>query len=455
MEMYQNPRPINDYLNKTFVCSCGKMHKAPLRDVCIRRNALEELPGFMWRLGFGKNLFLITDSITYRVAGRQCAEVLKRAAIPYKIVQLQNTGFDEATLGELLMEVPDDCDLLVAVGSGSINDITKLIGCKTGRPCITVATAPSMDGFASGVAAVHANQIKVTLEAQTPLAIIGDTEILKDAPYQMIAAGLGDLLGKVTCLCDWKLSQIINGEHFCEPCESLIASCVDHVLEHADAAKDRDPEIIGSIMEGLVLAGVTMSLYGNSRPASGCEHHISHFWEMLFAQRGRRPVFHGTQVGVGTVLILRMIEKLRCITVDFKTARANALSYDADIWRREIQAVYGPAASGIIELEASAKKNETDGRLRRIDNIEKNWEQISETLHALPSSSEIERILNSLGSPCLPFEIGVDAGLMKRTFLYCKEVRARYTLLQMVWDLGLLDRLSDEVIQDIYPKGMF
>lgn len=448
MELYREPHPLSDYLNRNFSCDCGKEHYAALRAVSIRKGALEDLPALIQIMGF-HSLYLISDPITHGIAGQKCVEILKNAGIKHKIVQLQHMGFDEATVGELLVKMPQDCDLCVAVGTGSINDMTRFFSYEVGRPFITVATAAPMDGFASSIAAIQVNNLKTTFDAQTPIAIIGDTDILKGAPYRMIAAGLGDLLGKFTCLCDWKLSKIINQEHYCHRIVELVESCVQNVLISADKAKDRDPEVLGHIMEGLVLAGVAMSLNGNSRPASGCEHHMSHYWEMMFEQAGKRPVPHGTQVGVGTVLVLKLVEKLLENSMDFEAARAAARAYDQTTWELEIRDAYGPAAEGVIELEKTAKKNDIAGRLARIDTIEANWDKICELLSNLPSSEEVMEILRSLDSPCLPAEIGVDGTLLRRTFLYCKEVRNRYTILQMIWDLGLLDTLADEVIMEL------
>jgi len=366
-----------------------------------------------------------------------------------KVIVLNRTGFDEATLGELLINMPDDCDLCVAVGTGAINDMTRYFSFRMHRPFFTVATAAPMDGFASALAVLNINNLKTSIDAQTPTAIIGDTEILKGAPYRMIAAGLGDLLGKFTCIADWKLAKVINGEHYCDKVVELVEQCVADVLRDADKAKDRDPKVLGDIMEGLVLTGVAMSLYGNSRPASGCEHHMSHYWEMMFEQAGKRPVPHGTQVGVGTVLMLKLVEALRARTVDFEAARAAALGYDQAAWEENIRAAYGPAAQGVIDMEVKAKKNETSARLARIDSMERNWAEITALLEALPASETVAGLLKSLDSPCTPAAIDVDAEMLKNTFLYCKEVRARYTILQMVWDLGLLDQLSDEVIASL------
>lgn len=449
MELYETPHALGDYLDTHFTCSCGKEHYAPLKAVCIGKGALVELPKLAKQMGF-HSLFLICDSITYDIAGKACMELLSAANIKAAIQKLAHTGFDEATVGELLIYMPEDCDLVVAVGTGAINDMTRFFSYRTKRPFFTVATAAPMDGFASSIAALNVNNLKTTFDAQTPTAIIGDTDILKNAPYRMIAAGLGDLLGKFTCLCDWKLARLITGEHYCERIVELVERCVQDVLKDAGKAKDRDPVVLGKIMEGLVLTGVAMSLYGNSRPASGCEHHMSHYWEMMFEQAGQKPVPHGTQVGVGTVLVLKLVEALKAADVDFDAARAAARAYDVQAWEAHIRAAYGPAADGVIAMEAKAQKNETQARLIRIDAMEAHWDEIRELLDALPASSEVMELLRSLDSPCLPGQIGVDQAMLKNTLLYGKEVRTRYTILQMLWDLDILELLSDQIISDLF-----
>ncbi|MBQ8851362.1 MAG: sn-glycerol-1-phosphate dehydrogenase [Oscillibacter sp.] len=448
MKMYETPHALGDYLDTRFTCDCGHEHYASLKYVSVRKDALEDLPVFAKELGF-KSQYLISDKITYDIAGKRCMEILAAAGVKAHIVTLVHTGFDEATVGEILINMPDDCDVVVAVGTGAINDMTRYFSWRMHRPFFTVATAAPMDGFASSLAVLNINNLKTSIEAQTPTAIIGDTEILKGAPYRMIAAGLGDLLGKSTCLCDWKLAKVINGEHYCENIVELVEKCVDDVLKVADKAKDRDPKVLGDIMEGLVLTGVAMSLYGNSRPASGCEHHMSHYWEMMFEQAGKRPVPHGTQVGVGTVLILKLVEALRATDVDFEAARAAARAYDQAAWEENIRKAYGPAAQGVIDMEAKAQKNEINAHLQRIDAMEKNWAEITALLEALPASETVMELLKSLGASYLPEQIEVDGEMLRNTFLYCKEVRARYTILQMVWDLGLLDTLSEQVMKEL------
>ncbi len=448
MEMPDRPEPLQAYLNRRFVCNCGREHYAPLRAVSIRKSALEDLPLYARIMGF-QSLFLVSDPITYEIAGRAAMGVLRDAGINAKIQVLSHIAFDEGTVGELLIHMPKNCDLVVAVGTGAINDMTRFFSYRVQRPFFTIATAAPMDGFASSISALNVNHLKTTFETQTPTAIIGDTEILKNAPYPMIAAGLGDLLGKFTCLCDWKMARLINGEHYCDRIVRLVESNVQSVMNHSDRARDREPEVLGSIMEGLVLTGVAMSLYGNSRPASGCEHHMSHYWEMMFEQSGRRPIPHGTQVGVATVLILKLAEALQTARVDFAAARRAASAYDPQKWAEDIRRAYGPATEGIIAMEAEAQKNAPAARLARIDTMESKWDEILALLEELPSSAIVTERLRSLQSACLPNEIGVDSAMLKNTFLYCKEVRSRYTFLQMLWDLDLLAPLSESVIEGL------
>ena len=225
MEMPKEPRELNAYLNQHFVCGCGREHYASLRAVRVGQGALNDLPALVKLMGF-QSLYLISDGITCEIAGKRCRELLEQAGIRARLVTLTHVGFDEATVGELLINLPDECDLMVAVGTGAINDMTRYFSFRMHRPFFTAATAAPMDGFASSLAVLNINHLKTSVDAQPPTAIIGDTEILKQAPYPMIAAGLGDLLGKATCLCDWKLARIICGEHYCENIAELVEASV-------------------------------------------------------------------------------------------------------------------------------------------------------------------------------------------------------------------------------------
>ncbi len=166
-----------------------------------------------------------------------------------------------------------NADLIVGVGSGTINDLCKFISFKLGLDYIIYATAPSMDGFVSIGSALMLNHVKTTVDCHGPIAVIGDPEILAAAPMRLISAGLCDTLGKYTCLLDWKLSHLICGEYYCAEVVGMVEEALRAVSNQIDRIPDRDPAAIKAVMEALVLTGIAMSYVGNSRPASGCEHH--------------------------------------------------------------------------------------------------------------------------------------------------------------------------------------
>ena len=248
MKMYAQPHGLNDYLDRTFTCDCGREHSAPLRTFRVGPGAVNQLPQLVKEMGF-RSLFLVSDPITYQVAGETCMKLLQEAGIQAEMDCLSHLGFDEATLGDMMVRMPADCDLMVAVGSGTVSDAVRYFSFRMGRPMFIVATAPSMDGYASSGAPMHINHLKTTLEAHTPMAIIGDTDFLRNAPYHMIAAGLGDLLGKFTCLCDWKLSRLINGEYFCDFVYELTMDTVKTLQPLAPKLLRRDEQAVGELME--------------------------------------------------------------------------------------------------------------------------------------------------------------------------------------------------------------
>ena len=445
MDMYREPQPVEAYLDRELVCGCGRTHYVPIRGVEIGPGALESLPDYVRRFAY-RRPFLLCDPVTWRVAGERCESLLRAAGIDCASHTLAHLGYDEATLGEITLRLPPDADLMIGVGTGSITDMTRYASFKLGRPCFTVATGAPMDGFAASIGILNVNGLKCTLPAHCSEVILGDTDILRTAPYRMTVAGFGDLIGKLNCLNDWELGRLVNDEHVCPHIAALVRGCVEDILQKAPRIRERDPEALGDVMRGLVLSGAAISLYGSSRPASGAEHHMSHYWEVVNEQRGTPGAMHGEQVAVGTVLSLLLAEELRRVgTPDFEAARAFARAYDEAAWEREIRRAYGGAAGEVLALEKTARKNAVPERLQRLDRIKARWEAIRAQLGTLPAAAPLAALLREIGCPCTPEEIGLDAAVLRDTFLYAKDTRARYTLLQLVYDLGLAEELGERV----------
>ena len=423
-------------------CACGRTHQTALEVVELARGALARLPDVVTRLG-ARKVFLLADVHTARAAGEKALTLLREAGVEAVAFTFPDEDLvpDERALGAALMAYDRTCDLIVGVGSGTLNDISRFLSLQVGKPYLIVATAPSMDGYASTVAPLITASLKTTYEAHVPRAIVADLDVMADAPQEMVAAGFGDILGKVTCLCDWELAALITGEYYCPQVAAIMRLALRRVMACAPGLARREPDAMRALMEALVLAGIAMSYVGNSRPASGCEHHLSHFWEMRFLFEGRRPVLHGTKVGIGTVAALRLHAFLREERIDFDAAMAEAVPSAAQ-WEAGIRAAYRQAADGVIALERSSGKNARAARDQRLAAMRAAWPQISALLAELPAPEEMAALLRAVGGSAAPHEVGLDAETVRQSVLYAKELRNRYSLLQMLWDLGLLERYA-------------
>ena len=452
MKMYETSQSVEKYLNVPLECSCGRTHFAPIKAVKIGKGALNSLPGYVRDFGYHKP-YILCDKITYQVAGQRCQQLLEEAGFAPTVLIIKHLGFDEATLGEIVINKPDDCDLMIGVGTGSITDMLRYSSFKLGLPCFTVCTGAPMDGFSASVGIMNVDNLKATMPAHSTEVIIGDTDVLAGAPYRMTIAGFADLIGKLSALTDWRLAVIANGDHYCKQMDTLVSDYVNEIMGKAGELKNRDPQAIGDVMNALLLTGAVISLYGNSRPISGAEHHMSHYWEVLGDQQGRSFAMHGEQVAVGTVLALMVEQMLGGMPIDFDAARQKARLYDPEAWKAEIHRAYGNAAGAIIQLEETADKNGCAGRLERIDRIQARWPEIKALLDKAYPWEKLRELLKDLGCPCDPKDIGITPEVLKDTFLYCKETRDRYTVYQLAWDLGVMEELADRIIKKLQTMG--
>ena len=303
-------RPISQWAGMEYSCACGKSHKVDIQAIRVGSGVIQELPGILRDLG-ASHIFLVADNYTYEAAGRQVEQLLGQAGLAYhkRVFQTETPLVpNEYALGSVLAAMTSQDDMLLAVGSGTLNDVTKYVSARTGVPYVIAATAPSMDGYASTVAPTILDGFKTTLPAVYPAAIVADVDILKDAPMPMLTAGFGDIIGKFTSLADWRLSHQLNGEYYCPEVAGVIKAAVETCAANAKALAQREPQAIQAVTEALILSGLAMGMVGVSRPASGAEHQMAHYWEMDALRRGEEHPLHGNAVGVGTVLAASLYE---------------------------------------------------------------------------------------------------------------------------------------------------
>lgn len=426
-----------------FDCPCGRRHATGLGEFCLGKGALAQLPRVLRKLHV-RRPFVVSDAHTDPAAGQRTRALLKEAGIPHSFFvfppQPHALEPDERAVGALAMAFDPACDGLLAVGSGVINDCCKVLAHSLGRPSLAVATAPSMDGYASDNASMIQNRVKVSLYNACPAAIVADTAILGAAPEIMLKAGLGDMLAKYVSLCEWRISHVVTGEYFCPQVAGLVRRALGRVRENAPGLLRREDGAVESVLEGLTLSGVAMSFAGISRPASGLEHYFSHLWEMKALQGLLPPSLHGIQVGVGTCLTLGLYERIRQLKPSRAKAQAAMAAFSQAGWERDMHALFGEAARELIDQEKREGKNDPAKRAQRLERLLTHWDDILRIIQEeLPRAGELIPLMESLGLPTRPEHIGLTRRDAVEAFLGSRSIRDKYLTSSMLWDLGELE----------------
>ena len=426
-------------------CKCGKDHIFTSR-VIVKEGALQELPGLLAQYG-AKKVFLIADKNTYAAAGKTAREIIEGS------VQVLSCVFNEAALepdersvGRAIMYYESDCDVVIGVGSGVINDISKIVANVAGKPYIIVGTAPSMDGYASATSSMTRDGLKISLNSKCADVIVGDLDVLCNAPAKMMASGLGDMLAKYVSICEWRIANLITGEYYCEDIAQLVREALKKCADNAEGLLKRDKEAVKAVFEGLVIGGVAMAYAGVSRPASGVEHYFSHVWDMRGVEFGTQVELHGIQCAMATYQAIKLYEIVKTQTPDYEKAASYVNAFDQKAWEQTLRAFLGKGAEAMIALEKKEGKYRKDTHPARFTVIKENWDAILQIIEQeLPSSEEIAKLLDIIGIPTDLRAIGVDAECARTTFKATKDIRDKYVLSRLAWDLGILEELAGQV----------
>lgn len=440
---------LSDLVNiGSFECECGKVHTPGVKKVVIEKGAISRLPEMLKEIGASKP-FILSGHDTFSAAGVQVCSALDAAGYAYLkyVFPVSPVRPTEYTVGSALMHFDYSCDCIIGIGSGVINDTGKMLARATGLKYIIVATAPSMDGFVSGTSSMDRDGLKTTINSKAPWGVVGDLDVLCNAPMHLLRAGVGDMLAKITSLREWKLAEIIVGEEYCPVIAALVQKALDKVVSRADGLLKRDPESVKSVLEGLLIAGIAMDYAGVSRPASGMEHYFSHLWDMRsLAFEECRFEQHGIQAGIGTLYTLMMYEKL--LEEKIKPDRDRAMKYVADFsledWNRKLLDFVGPGAEAMIAGENKEHKYDPEKHAARFKILEEKWQEITEIIKDLPSSAEIRKLMESIEFPTGAECIGYDREKVITTCMMTKDIRDKYVGTRLLWDLGVLEDIVEK-----------
>ncbi|AEH50234.1 sn-glycerol-1-phosphate dehydrogenase [Pseudothermotoga thermarum] len=401
---------------KTIKCGCGKDHEVP--DVKI-----------VWKVNSAKNIVeFFKDSLL--VADKSTAKLVKPSEDFFVFEQSRILASMENV--EKLLKVAKDYPSLVSIGSGSITDVVRYAAYLLKKPFSAFPTAPSVDGYTSSVAPLLVNNIKKTLPAKTPTVILIDLEILKNAPIDLLKAGIGDIAAKVTARLDWMVANKLLDEGICDfTWENLKDYLVD-VLKNPNRILDRDEISIKSLMEGLLVSGLNIATVGHSRPASGAEHVISHFIEMYHEFHGEYPPFHGITVAMGTFITLKAYEVLmnnvklqqKRIPLDYKKEKLKTL-FNTEI------------ADEFCKIYETKRRAEKINLREIVKTIKPVYQEYSKSAFEALSQISVHEFFNRY-----------DKDFLKQVIILTNMTRDRYNILDVLDQLDLLESFAEWVIEE-------
>jgi glycerol-1-phosphate dehydrogenase [NAD(P)+] len=407
----------------------------PPIEVVIAEDALERLAKRI-----DAPVLVVMDANTEEAAGARVVAELRAAGVDAEpLVFPQRSGLIASPQAvERVRESLASERLPLAVGAGVITDIVRYAAHLSEMDFVSVPTAASMDGYASGLAALQLAGVKVTFPARAPAGIFADPRVAAAAPAELTRSGIGDLLGKATARVDWLAAHLLYGEAYSEEVASRVLEPLQFAALNAEAALAGERDAVGGLLNGLMQSGITMAIAGSSRPASGCEHHASHFWDLLAARGLRSHHQHGLQVGYATRFAMRLQRFAFAGGVPVlqpPVLPPDPLGPSAREWLGEPTP---EIVAAVLEKELFASS------LENWPGNEEGWDEVCAQLaRALELFDVVESALAHASIPTAPGYLDVDEPMLRATFLYASRLRARYTTLDFLEGQGMLEQAID------------
>ena len=396
-------------------CDCGREHTLTIREIILESGAIYKLKNVLEKVELDGNACIICDRNTDVAAASAVSQVLNSEE---KVVLDSPQIHADEKSTQFVLDQMGRPDYLIAVGAGTIHDITRYCAHERGIPFISIPTAPSVDGFVSPVCAMTFRGAKVTTPGIAPIAVIADTDIFADAPKQLIASGVGDILGKYTALSDWRIAHLVTGEYLCEKVYGVMEQALSEAVSAIDDVARGKHSACEKLMYALLLSGVAMQMIGNSRPASGAEHHMSHLWETAVISP---PIdaLHGEKVGVATALVSQVYHEIGAgksiVPVEY-----HPLSDE------EIDRVFKNTAEDIRRENGRDMLLDVD-----VDAIAQHYDEIKKIIAKIPQPQEIREMLGKVGAPQTLSDLGLSDDILEDTKKYSPYIRRRLTLMRL------------------------
>lgn len=404
----------------------------------------------------GRSACLIADELGWSACGPMVEAQLQGAGISTRrhVIPSRPRPKPTVALANSFRDVlATDACVPVAVGSGVINDLVKHASFDLDRRYLCIATAASMDGYTSAGSPLSDNGFKMTIPCRPPLAVIGDLDVIADAPAEMMGWGYGDLAGKVPAGADWILADSLGVEPIDETSWQMVQGDLRDWLFGVEKIAAGDRKAIEGLFAGLALVGLAMEAHGSSRPASGADHQIAHLWEMDNLMHKGERVSHGACVSIGCLAVLQLYDWLLqqdLEALDIDRVVADAPSLEAKSVAISEAFPQADIASRAL-IETTAKHLSPQAHRERLELLNRIWPQLKAKLSdQLLTPNAMASLLAIAGAPVKAADIGVSLDYLQRTTLAAKFLRSRYTVLDLLDETGLLD----QAVEAMVTKGL-
>ena len=383
-------------------------------------------------LKLGRRIAVVCDSNTHEAMGKRVAKELQALGVIDEIVMPSATYCNEPTIA-LMQDKTRHADCLVVVGSGSLSDVVKFATYKDGREYVSFPTAASMNGYAAGTASVTLdNGYKSSLAAHAPKGIFIDLKVNAAAPTWLSAAGLADSLCRPTAQVDWWASHRLFDSFYSNTPYALLAEDEPRMIETAAGLATQEVKAMGHLHRVMILSGFGNCFTGSSHAGSMGEHQVSH-WIDMFAGKQHPGSIHGQQVGVATLAIARLQN------VMLNMARAPKIK-PTHIVEDEFITRYGRLLGPKCYREAKMKAFNVEAAAAFNAKLERVWPQLREELRAfMIDPLSLQKIIASAGGPTTATELGLSVSVWRDAMKYGRDIRNRWSFLDLADDCGLLD----------------
>ena len=418
--------------------------------VSLNDHAFEALAATL-KAGAIRQVLLIADENTYPAGGRQLEETLSSAGLSVQSIILAGKPDssaapqvrpDELSIVQVLNTLDGREAVLVAVGSGTITDITRYCAYQTRNPFYSVPTAASVDAFTSYTAAITIGQVKKSILAKPASGVFAQLPVICAAPSRMAAAGFGDMLAKFTALADWKLAHLLVNESFPEPIADWALQAARSTMAQAAAVRSASPAGIAVLLDGLFVSGHCMVSVRSSRPAAGAEHSLAHFWEMKHHLAGGPDALHGEKTGVASVLVAQLYQNLHQLSRREVSRRLEHFVLpNSQVESNRVQAAYGPVGS-LVTANHSSLLGTLRGKMDQIkERVVSQWDEVLAIAETVPAPTEMISWLEAAGTPTRPADIHINEEEVHLAIQNAMYIRDRLTILELNHILNLSGEL--------------